>query len=73
MTRTRITITATTRRRWMKPPMVLEVTRPSGHRMTRTTAMVQSMDSSGLVDAPRPARPGMAGWAGMRHLGLHAP
>jgi hypothetical protein len=43
MRRIRIMMIATTRRMWMKPPKVYEVTRPKSQRIRRITAMVTSM------------------------------
>jgi len=40
MTLSRTTTMAITRRTWMRPPMVTEVTSPRSHKMIRTTAMV---------------------------------
>jgi len=39
----RIRMIATTRRIWMNPPMVYDVTRPSAQRITRMTAIVVSI------------------------------
>ena len=43
ITFTRTTITAITRRTWINPPSVVDVTRPSIHNTTRITASVQSI------------------------------
>jgi hypothetical protein len=37
------TTTATISRRWMNPPMVVEVTIPSAHKTSRMIKMVHSM------------------------------
>jgi len=38
---------ATTRRMWMKPPMVYDETKPSSQRMSRTIAMVYNITLRG--------------------------
>src|ERR1700733_7675543 len=42
MIRSSTTTTATTRRIWISPPIVYDVTIPSSHRTTRTTTSVDS-------------------------------
>src|SRR5262249_10216185 len=46
MTWMAIEMSASTRRMWMKPPRVYELTRPTSQPATRSTAMVQSMMDS---------------------------
>lgn len=53
MRRTRIMITATTRRMWMKPPSVYEVTNPRSQSMRRITAMVVSIFVINLMTSPK--------------------
>lgn len=43
MTRSKITIIATTNKTWMNPPKVYEETKPNIHRMIKRTAIVSSI------------------------------
>ena len=50
MTLMRMTMTATTSRMWINPPIVELVTKPSSHKTMRMIAMVVNMISVGSVD-----------------------
>ena len=43
MTRIRTTTIANTNRRWMKPPIVVDVTSPRSHKTSKITKIVQSI------------------------------
>jgi hypothetical protein len=62
MIRMRITTTAATMRRWMKPPIVYAVTSPSAQRTMSTTAIVNNIEEllsrtpAAFRDDPAPTR-----------------